>query len=188
MATPIPSTLPQIGPGTLAILRANGITDSIGVLFLPTFELRTAAKLADIPGIGPARTAILREWAQSVPWSEDEKLAILQAKEARAAKKESERKAVQDRIEARRAGSDPRTQPPPAAPVVHNRLRRQHRLIGILVLWFGGWAVANPTGQGWLEGMLVGAFALFLLSLIGTLGWGIVKVTRVIVTRHRSEK
>jgi len=55
---PIPNGIPQIGPGTLAILRAKGIFTSTDILL-------RGPVLEHIPGIGPGRAALLLEWAGS---------------------------------------------------------------------------------------------------------------------------
>jgi hypothetical protein len=61
--TPIPDTIPQVGPGTLAVLRANEIGTSIDLLYFTEIE---GKDLAAIPGIGHARAALLMEWAREV--------------------------------------------------------------------------------------------------------------------------
>lgn len=60
MPTRIPR-LPQVGEGTLAVLRQAGINTNLDLLRI---EMRGPGFLEDIPGIGPGRAAILREWAR----------------------------------------------------------------------------------------------------------------------------
>jgi hypothetical protein len=62
MKVPIPNDLPQIGPGTLALLRSKGYFTNHDILF-ESHARRTV--LETLPGIGPARAALLREWASN---------------------------------------------------------------------------------------------------------------------------
>ena len=62
MKIPIPDDLPQIGPGTRALLRSKGYFTNRDILF-EIQEGRTV--LETLPGIGPARAALLREWASN---------------------------------------------------------------------------------------------------------------------------
>jgi hypothetical protein len=52
--THIPKVLPMIGPGTLVLLAQHGVTTAYDVL---------APDRPDIPGVGPAKWAVLKEWA-----------------------------------------------------------------------------------------------------------------------------
>jgi hypothetical protein len=56
MKIPIPDDLPQIGPGTRALLRSKGYFTNRDILF-EIQEGRTV--LETLPGIGPARAALL---------------------------------------------------------------------------------------------------------------------------------
>jgi hypothetical protein len=99
MAEKIPDTIPQIGPATLALLRQRGIETNLDVLYteFPS-ALRRHGDVEDwnalkrIPGLGPGREALLREWAQRVYLTQMEKerlesheqqLAARRAEEAR---------------------------------------------------------------------------------------------------------
>ena len=75
MAENIPDGIPQIGPATLALLRQKGIRTNLDVLYHSFPEPYKPASLRDIPGVGPGREALLREWAQTVPLSADEEAA-----------------------------------------------------------------------------------------------------------------
>lgn len=73
MASPIPASIPTIGPGTLAILRSRGIHTNLDVLYESfPHSKREAESLVSIPGLGPARVALLREWASGVKLSQEE--------------------------------------------------------------------------------------------------------------------
>jgi hypothetical protein len=52
--TPIPKVLPMIGPGTLVLLAQHGVKTAYDVL---------APYRPDIPGVGPTKWAVLKEWA-----------------------------------------------------------------------------------------------------------------------------
>jgi hypothetical protein len=99
MAEKIPDTIPQIGPATLALLRQRGIETNLDVLYTnfpsktrPYGETEDRASLKRIPGLGPGREALLREWAQRVYLTQTEKdelasherlLATIRAEDAR---------------------------------------------------------------------------------------------------------
>ena len=99
MAEKIPDTIPQIGPATLALLRQRGIETNLDVLYTefpfttrPHGDAEDRNALKQIPGLGPGREALLREWAQRVPLnrteeqrleSHKEQLAAIRAEEAR---------------------------------------------------------------------------------------------------------
>jgi hypothetical protein len=88
MAEKIPDTIPQIGPATLAILRQEGIETNLDVLYhrfpyttRPFGDTDSFLALKSVPGIGPGREALLREWAKRVPLTTGEKTQIEQEKE-----------------------------------------------------------------------------------------------------------
>ena len=99
MAEKIPDTIPQIGPATLALLRQRGIETNLDVLYTefpfttrPHGDADDRNALKQIPGLGPGREALLREWAQRVSLTQTEKerlesheqqLAAMRAEDAR---------------------------------------------------------------------------------------------------------
>jgi hypothetical protein len=102
MAQQIPDTIPQIGPATLAILRQKGITTNLNVLYSqfphalrPFGDTDSSLALKCVPGIGPGREALLREWAAQVPFTADEKQLLAQESVRRNAER-AKRKAEED--------------------------------------------------------------------------------------------
>jgi hypothetical protein len=89
MAQNIPERLPQIGPATLTVLRSRGIRTNLDVLYRKFPWKRRSFGDGDardalnkIPGIGHGREAILREWAQRVSLSHDERKQLDEARTA----------------------------------------------------------------------------------------------------------
>lgn len=79
MAENIPDNIPQVGPATLAILRQRGVITNLDILYTrfperlrPFGDSEEGGVLRAIPGIGPGREALLREWARQVPLTTDE--------------------------------------------------------------------------------------------------------------------
>ena len=64
----IPNNIPEIGHGTLAILRSQGITTNVDIIY-HSFEFDGG--LDGLPGIGPGRNALLQEWANSTVGKEE---------------------------------------------------------------------------------------------------------------------
>ena len=87
MAEKIPGNIPQIGAATLAILRQKEIATNLDVLYVefpstprPFGDTADARALKNIPGLGPGREALLREWAEQVPLLPSERYLLSRGK------------------------------------------------------------------------------------------------------------
>jgi hypothetical protein len=193
MAEKIPDTIPQIGPATLAILRQYGIRTNLNVLYrnfpsglrLRPFEesLEQPDALHQIiPGLGPGREALLREWAERVPLTAGEKkqLKVEHANEkAQRAKQEAEeeahrakKKAAED---AQKAITDAKKAKEDAQRAISENYARASRkrevIFGIAVaigtiIGFLRLSIALMTETEFLPSIFISGFFSFMCGLL----------------------